>query len=69
MAYPQEAIAELYGYRWNAELDIRDIRRTLGLDHVRCQTRDMVRRELWVTLPAYNLIRKLIATAATIHAQ
>lgn len=69
MAYPQEAIAELYGYRWNAELDIRDIRQTLGLDHVRCQTRDMVRRELWVTLPAYNLIRKLIATAATIHAQ
>jgi len=27
----------------------------------------MVRRELWVTLLAYNLVRKLIATAAVVH--
>ncbi len=66
-AYPKEDIAELYGYRWNAELDIRDIKQTLGLDHVRCKTPNMVRRELWVTLLAYNLVRKLIATAATVH--
>jgi len=65
--YPPEDIAELYGYRWNAELDIRDIKQTLGLDHVRCKTPKMVRRELWVTLLAYNLVRKLIATAATVH--
>jgi putative transposase len=65
--YPAEAIAALYGYRWNAELDIRVIKQTLGLDHVRCKTPDMVRRELWVTLLAYNLIRKLIATAAVVH--
>src|SRR3989304_953978 len=67
VAYPPEDIAELYGYRWNAELDIRDIKQTLGLDHVRCKTPKMVRRELWVTLLAYNLVRKLIATAATVH--
>ena len=66
-SWPKEAIAELYGCRWNAELDIRDIKQTLGLDHVRCKTPDMVRRELWVTLLAYNLIRKLIATAAAVH--
>jgi len=65
--YPAEAIAALYGYRWNAELDIRVIKQTLGLDHVRCKTPQMVRRELWVTLLAYNLIRKLIATAAVVH--
>jgi hypothetical protein len=65
--YPKEAIAELYGYRWNAELDIRDIKQTLSLDHVRCKTPDMVRRELWVTILAYNLVRKLIATAAAVH--
>ena len=29
----------------------------------------MVRRELWVTLLAYNLIRKVIATAAAVHAK
>jgi hypothetical protein len=31
-AYPKEDIAQIYGYRWNAELDIRDIKRTLSLD-------------------------------------
>jgi hypothetical protein len=66
-AYTKADIAELYGYRWNAELDIRDIKQTLGLDHVRCKTPGMVRRELWVTLLAYNLVRKLIATAAAVH--
>ena len=66
-AYPAEAIADLYGFRWNAELDIRHTKQTLGLDHLRCQTPAMVDRELWVTLLAYNLIRKLIATAAAVH--
>jgi len=66
-AYSKEDIAELYGYRWNAELDIRDIKQTLGLDHARCKSPQMVRRELWVTLLAYNLIRKVIATAAAVH--
>jgi len=66
-AYPKEDIAELYGCRWNAELDIRNIKQTLDLDHVRCKTPNMVRRELWVTLLAYNLVRKLIATAAAVH--
>jgi hypothetical protein len=65
--YPKEDIAELYGLRWNVELDIRSIKQTLGLDHVRCKTPEMVRRELWVTLLAYNLIRKVIATSAAIH--
>jgi putative transposase len=60
-------IAALYGFRWNAELDIRQIKQTLHLDHVRCKTPEMVRRELWVTLLAYNLIRKVIATAAAVH--
>ncbi len=66
-AYSAEAIATLYGLRWNVELDIRDIKQTLGLDHVRCKTPHMVRRELWVTLLAYNLIRKVIATSAIMH--
>lgn len=66
-AYSAEDIAALYGYRWNVELDIRQIKQTLGLDHVRCRSPRMVRRELAVTLLAYNLIRKVIATAAAVH--
>ena len=65
--YSREDIADLYGFRWNAELDIRQIKQTLHLDHVRCKTPQMVRRELWVTLLAYNLIRKVIATSAAVH--
>lgn len=66
-AYSKEDIAALYGFRWNVELDIRAIKQTLGLDHLRCKTPAMVQRELWVTLLAYNLIRRVIALAAAIH--
>jgi hypothetical protein len=66
-SYSAEDIARLYGLRWNVELDIREIKRTLGLDHLRCKTPHMARRELWVTLLAYNLIRKVIMTAAALH--
>ena len=65
--YSKEDIAELYGLRWNVELDIRQIKQTLNLDHVRCKSPEMVLRELWVTLLAYNLIRKLTAAAASVH--
>jgi putative transposase len=46
--YSREDLAELYGFRWHAELDIRQIKQTLHLDHVHCKTPEMVRRELWV---------------------
>ena len=67
VVYPKEQVAGLYGYRWNSELDIRDIKQTLKLDHARCKTPQMVHRELWVKLLAYNLIRTVIATAAAQH--
>ena len=66
-AYSAEDIANLCGLRWNVELDIREIKQTLGLDHLRCKSPHMVRLELWVTLLAYNLIRKVTATAAAIY--
>ncbi len=66
-AYPKEAIAELYGFRWNVELDIRSIKQSLNLGHVRCKSPEMVRREFWTTLLAYNLIRTTAAVAARLH--
>lgn len=65
--FSAEEIAELYGYRWNAELDIRSIKCNLNLDHVRCKSPEMVRRELWTTILAYNLIRSTAASAAMLH--
>jgi Transposase DDE domain len=65
--YSREDIAELYGFRWNSELDIRAIKQSLNLAHVRCKSPAMVRRELWTTLLAYNLIRTTAAAAAMLH--
>jgi len=62
-----EEIAELYGFRWNSELDIRSIKESLNLGHVRCKSPEMVRRELWTTLLGYNLIRTTAAGAALLH--
>ena len=65
--YSPEEIAELYGFRWNSELDIRAIKSHLNLAHVRCKSPEMVRRELRTTLLAYNLIRTTAANAAALH--
>jgi hypothetical protein len=65
--FSKAELADLYGCRWNVEQDIFDIKQTLNLDHLRCKTPQMVHRELWVTLLAYNLIRKVIVTSAHRH--
>ena len=65
--YSKADIAELYGFRWNSELDIRSIKQSLNLSHVRCKSPAMVRRELWTTLLGYNLVRTTTAAAALLH--
>ena len=65
-AVTRDEIAELYGYRWNVELDIRSIKSNMNLSHVRCKSPAMVHREVWTTLLAYNLIRTTIALAANL---
>jgi Transposase DDE domain len=62
--YPAGALAALYRARWHAELDLRSLKVTLGLDVLRCQTPAMVRTEFWMHLLAYNLIRAVMAQAA-----
>lgn len=62
--YPAAALAELYRMRWHAELDLRSLKATLGMDVLRCRTPELVRTELWMHLLAYNLIRAVMARAA-----
>jgi hypothetical protein len=57
-------LLELYAQRWHVELDFRNIKTTLGMEVLRCLTPQMVEKELWVNLLAYNLIRLLMAQAA-----
>ncbi len=65
--YPRDDIADLYRKRWMAELDIRAIKESMGLDILRCKSPEMVRKELWAGLLTYNLIRHTIAQAALQH--
>jgi Transposase DDE domain len=60
-------LAKLYRARWNAELDLRSLKQTLQMDILRCKTPELVRKEIWTHILAYNLIRTMIAQAATIH--
>jgi len=65
--FPKEDLAQLYRARWNAELDLRSLKQTLQMDILRCKTPQLVRKELWTHVLAYNLIRTILAQAATKH--
>jgi hypothetical protein len=60
-------LAELYRARWNAELDLRSLKQTMQMDILRCKTPELVRKEVWTHILAYNLIRTIIAQAANTH--
>jgi hypothetical protein len=65
--FTRDDLAQLYRARWNAELDLRSLKQTLQMDVLRCQTPELVRKELWTHILAYNLIRTVMAQAATKH--
>jgi hypothetical protein len=60
----RKEIDELYTKRWFIEVDFRFIKTVLQMDILRCKTPDMVCKEIWVHLLAYNLIRMVMAQAA-----
>jgi len=62
--YDSEELAMFYRCRWHAELDLRSIKQVMQMDVLRCKSPSMVRKEIWMHLLAYNLIRKLMARAA-----
>jgi hypothetical protein len=65
--YSKEAIADLFIERWNIELDFRSLKTVLDMDVLRCKTPEMVRKEIWMHLLTYNLIRGVMAKAAETH--
>jgi len=66
-AYPKQDLADLFLQRWNIELDLRSIKSVMQMDILRCKTPEMVRKEIWMHLLAYNVIRGVMATAAEAH--
>jgi hypothetical protein len=65
--YSPLEIVELYGKRWDVEINLRHLKTTLGMDVLRCKTPSMVRKEIYVYLLAYNLLRSLMWSAGTTY--
>jgi len=63
-----DQIGELYERRWDGEVDIRSIKSTMKMDILRCKTPAMVHKEIWTHLLAYNLLRTVMAVAASENA-
>lgn len=59
-----EQVVELYGKRWNIEVDLRSLKGTLRLEELTCTSKEMVAKELDVAMLAYNLVRAVMYLTA-----
>jgi hypothetical protein len=62
--YTRADLDQLYFARWNIELDWRSIKDVLQMGMLRCKSPELVRKEIWTHVLAYNLIRTVMAQAA-----
>jgi len=67
--YSAKDLTDLFAERWHCELDLRSIKRSLGMHHLSSRSPQMVRKEMWLHLLAYNLVRVRTAQAASLHGQ
>jgi len=65
--YPAAELVALYARRWRLELCLRDLKTTLGMEALRCQSPEMAEKELLAYLVAHNLIRCVMAEAVARH--
>ena len=63
-AWPDAAIAALYGRRWEVETCFGHLKTTMGMNMLKCKTVDGVTKELATYLLAYNLVRLAVLRAA-----
>lgn len=61
---PWEKIVVWYSQRWNIELDLRTLKDTLRLHHLRGKSTSAVEKELLIAVVAYGLVRAFMALAA-----
>ena len=65
--YPAAALGELYLRRWRMELCFRDLKTSLGMEHLDCKSPEMAERALRMHLLLHNLVRRLALDAARRH--
>lgn len=63
-AVSKRDLNDLYCWRWQVEVDLRSIKIGMQMDVLRCQSPDMVRKEIAAHLLVYNLVRVVMAQAA-----
>jgi hypothetical protein len=66
-AYPAAELAELYFRRWEIEVDFRHLKITMQMDVLRGHSPDVVEKEFWAHLLAYNLLRRLMWESGVIN--
>jgi hypothetical protein len=66
--YSKQDILNLFRERWHCELDLRCVKTMMGMEHLSCLSPEMVRKEIWTYILAYNLIRSHMARAADKYA-
>ncbi|MDB4383690.1 transposase [Akkermansiaceae bacterium] len=59
-AHPAEELANLYMERWQIKLKFRDLKTTLGMEHLAVKTPEMARKTIRLMQIAYNLLRIVI---------
>lgn len=64
--FTAENIAELYGLRWDVEVDIRSYKSSMGMCELRCLTPQNLDREIAVAVLGYNLVRVLMCDTAAV---
>lgn len=62
--YSMRKLIRLYRRRWEMELRLRDVKTTMGLEQLHLLTPEGCRKELWMGILAYNLIRTIMYAAA-----
>jgi hypothetical protein len=65
--YTHQDLAQLYGYRWQVEIDLRHLKTTMKMEFIHSKSPSMVEKEFYVHLLAYNLIRVVLWDAGIRH--
>jgi hypothetical protein len=65
--YPAAELAQLYGDRWQIEVNLRHLKQTLHLEVLRCKTVEGIHKELLMIALAYNLVRLVMIRAGEVQ--
>jgi hypothetical protein len=61
---PAQQTVDLYGHRGNIETDLRSLKQTVRLHQIAVKTIDLLEKELYLAISAYNLVRAVMCLAA-----